>query len=50
VFCNGVYVSPEQAQVPRINPLPGSAPLEAINGGSYSASANLVGLGATYKF
>jgi long-chain fatty acid transport protein len=49
-FAKGVYVSPEQARIPRINPLPGSAPLEAINGGYYSASANVIGVGLNYRF
>jgi hypothetical protein len=43
-------VSPDQAQIPRINPLPGSAPLEAVNGGYYDASANVIGVGLNYKF
>jgi long-chain fatty acid transport protein len=50
VFATNVYVSPEQAQVPRINPLPGSARLEAINGGYYAASANVIGAGLNYRF
>jgi long-chain fatty acid transport protein len=50
VFATSVTVSPEQARIPRINPLPGSAPLEAINGGTYAASANVIGVGVNYKF
>ncbi len=50
VFAKSVYVSPDQAQIPRINPLPGSAPLEAINGGYYTASANIIGVGLNYRF
>jgi long-chain fatty acid transport protein len=50
VFAKSVYVSPDQAQIPRINPLPGSAPLEAVNGGYYDASANVIGVGLNYKF
>ena len=41
VFAASVYVSPDTAKIPRINPLPGNAPLEAVNGGTYSAEANL---------
>jgi long-chain fatty acid transport protein len=50
VFAQSVNVSPDQAAIPRINPLPGNAPLEAVNGGTYSASANIIGVGFNYKF
>jgi long-chain fatty acid transport protein len=50
VFAESVYVNPGQAAIPRINPLPGGAPLEAVNGGNYSASANIIGVGFNYKF
>jgi long-chain fatty acid transport protein len=50
VFAQSVYVDPKQAQIPRINPLPGSAPLEAVNGGQYDASANIVGVGLNYLY
>ncbi|HEY6460683.1 MAG TPA: outer membrane protein transport protein [Polyangiaceae bacterium] len=50
VFAKSTYVNPDQAAIPRINPLPGSAPLEAVNGGTYAASANVIGLGLNYKF
>ena len=50
VFAQSVYVDPNSAQIPRINPLPGNAPLEPVNGGHYSASANIVGVGLNYKF
>jgi len=50
VFTQNVYVNPDQAQIPRINPLPGSAPLEAVNGGQYNASANIIGVGLNYRF
>ena len=36
--------------VSRVNPIAGDAPLEAVNGGRYSASADLVGVGAQYTF
>jgi long-chain fatty acid transport protein len=45
-----VYVSPDQAKIPRLNPIKGNAPLEAVNGGTYDASANLFGVGVVYKF
>jgi long-subunit fatty acid transport protein len=50
VFAQSVYVDPDQAQIPRINPLPGRAPLEAVNGGQYDASADVIGVGLVYKF
>ena len=50
VFAQTVYVDPNKAQIPRINPLPGNAPLEPVNGGTYAASANIVGVGLNYKF
>ena len=45
-----MYVDPHTAQVPRINPIAGNAPLDPINGGTYSATADLFGLGVNYKF
>jgi long-chain fatty acid transport protein len=50
VFAQSVYVSPDQAAISRINPLPGNAPLEAVNGGNYAASANIIGVGLNYRF
>ncbi len=50
LFCSTVYVSPTAAQIPHINPLNGNAPLEPVNGGTYSAEADLIGLGANYTF
>jgi long-subunit fatty acid transport protein len=44
------YVSPDEAKIPRLNPIKGNAPLEAVNGGKYDASANLFGVGVVYKF
>jgi len=44
-------VSPAEAAVPRVNPVRGNpTATESINGGSYSASANLFGVGVNYKF
>jgi hypothetical protein len=45
-----VYVNPDDARIGRVNPIQGNAPLEAVNGGQYSASADLFGLGARYQF
>ena len=50
LFCDTVYVSPAVAQIPHINPLNGNAPLVATNGGTYTAEADLIGLGANYIF
>ncbi len=50
LFASSVYVDPHAAQIPRINPIKGNAPFEPVNGGQYSASADLIGLGLQYKF
>jgi long-subunit fatty acid transport protein len=49
-FASTVYVAPDQAQIPRVNPLKGNAPLEAVNGGTYRANADLIGVGMNYVF
>lgn len=50
VFAQSVYVDPNVAQIQRIDPLPNNAPPEAINGGQYDASANIIGVGLNYDF
>lgn len=50
MFTKDVVVTPEQARIPRINPLKGNAPLEAVNGGTYTASADLIGVGLNYLY
>jgi long-chain fatty acid transport protein len=50
IFPKTTYVDPAEAKIPRINPLKGNAPLEPVNGGTYSANANLIGIGLEYKF
>lgn len=50
LFASSVYVSPDDARVGRVNPIQGNAPLEAVNGGQYAASADLFGVGARYQF
>ena len=50
VFAQSVYVDPSTAQIPHINPLPGTAPVQAINGGQYDARADIVGVGLNYRF
>jgi long-chain fatty acid transport protein len=49
-FASSVHVAVDQAAIPRVNPLKGNAPLEAVNGGIYQASADLIGFGLNYKF
>jgi long-chain fatty acid transport protein len=49
-FAQTVYVNPDIAKIPRINPIDGNAPFEPVNGGTYSASADLVGVGFNYLF
>jgi long-chain fatty acid transport protein len=50
LFASSVSVRPDLAKIPRLNPLPGNAPLEAVNGGQYAASADLFGVGVQYEF
>jgi long-chain fatty acid transport protein len=50
LFASSVHVDPHDAQIPRINPIKGNAPFEPVNGGQYSASADLIGLGMNYRF
>jgi long-chain fatty acid transport protein len=50
VFVKSTYVDPNTAQIPRINPLPGGAQTEYVNGGYYAASANIIGVGLNYRF
>jgi long-chain fatty acid transport protein len=49
-FASDVIVTPEQARIGRINPLKGNAQLEAVNGGKYTATATLMGVGLNYLF
>ncbi len=50
LFAQTVNVSADDAQIPRVNPIPGNVDLEKVNGGKYSASADLFGVGAQYTF
>jgi long-chain fatty acid transport protein len=51
VFTGSATVSPSEAAVPRVNPVRGNAtPVDAINGGAYSARADVLGVGLNYKF
>lgn len=50
LFASSVNVPADEARIPRVNPIAGNAPFEAVNGGRYAASADLIGVGAQYKF
>jgi long-chain fatty acid transport protein len=51
VFASDATVDPGEAQIPRINPVRGNpTKTEAINGGAYSARADVLGVGLNYKF
>jgi long-chain fatty acid transport protein len=50
LFASSVTVSPDEAKIPRVDPIPGNAPLEAVNGGRYVVGSDLVGVGANYTF
>jgi long-chain fatty acid transport protein len=50
ILPSAVNVSADEARIPRVNPLAGNAPLEAVNGGRYTAAANLAGVGVNYTF
>ena len=51
VFASSVYVDPSIAAVPKVNPVQGNpTQSEAINGGTYTATADVLGVGLNYKF
>lgn len=51
VFSPDVMVDPGEARVPRVNPVQGNpTATESVNGGRYSATANVLGVGLNYKF
>jgi long-chain fatty acid transport protein len=50
LFASSVNVPAAEAKIPRVNPIAGNAPFEAVNGGRYAASADLIGVGAQYSF
>ncbi|HEY8088004.1 MAG TPA: outer membrane protein transport protein [Polyangiaceae bacterium] len=49
-FASTTYVDPNVAKIPRINPIDGNAPFEPVNGGRYSANADVFGVGLNYLF
>ncbi len=51
VFAGDVFVSPQSAAVPRVNPVKGNPTAEtSVNGGNYSARADAIGVGLQYAF
>lgn len=51
VFESDVTVTPQEAAVPRVNPVIGNpTQTAAVNGGTYSARADVLGVGMQYKF
>ncbi len=51
VFASDTVVTPQEAAVPRVSPVKGNpTATEAVNGGSYSATADVLGIGLNYKF
>jgi long-chain fatty acid transport protein len=51
IFGFSTTVDANEAAVPRINPVKGNAtPPQAVNGGDYSARADLIGIGGEYRF
>jgi long-chain fatty acid transport protein len=51
VFTTDQTVSPAEAAVPRVNPVKGNpTQTENINGGTYSARADVIGVGLNYRF
>lgn len=49
-FESSTYVDPQTAQIPRVNPIAGNPSFAPVNGGWYSASADVFGIGLNYKF
>ena len=50
IFAAEAKVLPENAKIGRINPLQKNAPFESVNGGTYRARADLLGIGLQYDF
>jgi long-chain fatty acid transport protein len=51
VFASTVYVDPSTAMVPKVNPVQGNAvQSESVNGGTYTAQADILGVGVNYRF
>jgi long-chain fatty acid transport protein len=51
VFASDVTVTPQEAAVPRVNPVKGNpTQTQSVNGGSYSSRADVLGVGLEYRF
>lgn len=51
ILLGGTSVDPEEAGVPRVNPVRGNPTnTESVNGGEYTARAFILGVGVNYKF
>jgi long-chain fatty acid transport protein len=51
VFEADVTVTPQEAAIPRVSPVKGNpTPTQAVNGGTYSSRADVLGVGLTYAF
>jgi long-chain fatty acid transport protein len=51
VFTSQATVDPAEAAVPRVNPVKGNpTQTEAVNGGTYAARADVLGVGVNYRF
>ncbi len=52
VFASTVVVDPATAAIPKVNPVQGNPTptAETINGGTYTASADVIGVGLNYRF
>lgn len=51
IFASDRVVDPAEAAIPRVNPVRGNPTAsEAVNGGAYSARADVLGVGVQYRF
>ncbi len=50
VFGQDVIVEPEDARSPLLQPVEAQGPQHYVNGGNYSARANVIGIGLSYAF
>ena len=51
VFASDVTVDPAVAAVPKVNPVQGNPTAnESVNGGTYGASCEVIGVGLNYRF
>jgi long-chain fatty acid transport protein len=51
VFASDVTVTPQEAAVPRVNPVKGNpTQTSSVNGGTYSSRADVLGVGLQYAF